>query len=155
MHREQQDVFLVSYPNQSDSHEPSLFQVKRRLRLLMNQVLNYVVTFRLGEVRNVDDLQVKWFGRRDYLNNLVIDDIERCPQSFVTPNDLAERSLQRHCIEFALQQDGAHKVVSRTAGLELIEEPEPLLRKRQRSHSALIAARNSFGVRGVDSLLTQ
>src|SRR3569832_637675 len=104
---------------------------------------------------DVYDSQLKRLGRRDYLNDLVIDDIERRPQSLVTPNDLAEGSLQRECIEFALQQDGAHQVVSRIVRLDLIEEPESLLRKRQRGQPALFAARNSFGLRGVDSLLTQ
>src|SRR6185436_2356893 len=100
-------------------------------------------------MRDIYELQMKWFGRRDYLNDLVISDIERRAQSLVTPNDLAERSPQRDRIEFSLQQDGAHQVVSRTAWLELIKEPESLLRERQRGRAALFAARNSFGRRGV------
>ena len=106
-------------------------------------------------MRDVYNLQVKWFRRCDYLNGFAVSDIERSPQSFVTPNDLAERFLQRDGIEFSLQQDGVQKIVSRIARLELVEEPESLLRKRQRSRPALFAARNSFGTGRVDSLLTQ
>jgi hypothetical protein len=36
MHREQKDVLIVSHPNQSDSQERPMFQVERRLRLLMD-----------------------------------------------------------------------------------------------------------------------
>src|SRR5262245_53625309 len=104
---------------------------------------------------DTDDLQVKWCGRCDYLNRLTLSDIERGPQSLVTSNDLAESCLQCERIEFALQQDGAYKVVSRTARLELIEEPESLLGERQRGLPALFTARNSLGLRGVDSLLAQ
>jgi hypothetical protein len=84
------------------------------------------------KVRDVYDLQVKWFWRSDYLNGIAVSDVERRPQSLVAPSDLAERSLQRVCVEFSLQQDSAHKVVSRIARLELIEKPESLLRERQR-----------------------
>jgi hypothetical protein len=117
--------------------------------------LNYAVSFCLREVRDVYDLQVKWFWRSDYLNGLAVSDVERRPQNLVAPSDLVERSFQRACIEFSLQQDSAHKVVSGITRFELIEKPESLLRERQRSETTLFATRNSFSTGGVDSLFAQ
>src|SRR6185369_6395294 len=89
------------------------------------------------------------------LDWIAVSAVERRPQSLVAPSDLAERSLQRVWVEFSLQQDSAHKVVSRIARLELIEKPESLLRERQGSGTTFFATRNSFSTRSVDSLFAQ
>jgi hypothetical protein len=92
---------------------------------------------------------------RDYLNWFAVSQIKRRAQGLVTPSDLAERFLQRDRIEFSLQRDSAHKIVSRTARLELVKEPESPLREGQGRGLALFAERNLFGVRDADTLLAQ
>ena len=106
--------------------------------------MNYRVAFRLRQVRDVFDIQVKWLRRRNYLDGLAVSEVKGSAQSLVTPNNLAERFFQRDCVESSLQQDGAHEVVSRIAWFELIEKPESLLREGQRSRPGLFTTRDPF-----------
>src|SRR5262249_8288004 len=54
------------------------------------------------------------------------------PQDLVSSDNLIDRSLQRLKIEPPLQPDGARYVVCDVTGIHLVDEPQPLLRERER-----------------------
>ena len=55
-----------------------------------------------------------------------------CPQDFVSSDYLIDASLQRHKVQAAPQPYGSRNVVEGAAGIQLVEEPQSLLRERQR-----------------------
>ena len=57
--------------------------------------------------------------------------LEGRPQRFVAAHDLIEAALERLRVQLALEPEGEVHVVDRPPGLQLVEEPEPLLRVRQ------------------------
>src|SRR5262249_55050110 len=64
------------------------------------------------------------------------------PERLVAADHLVERSLKRVGIEGAIDPDRQRDVVERATRLELIEEPEPLLRER--------GGERAIGVDGVE-----
>ena len=53
----------------------------------------------------------------------------------MTANDLAQCALERRKVELALQPDDRREIVRGTVRLELVEEPESLLRERKRKRA--------------------
>src|SRR5262245_46197928 len=70
-------------------------------------------------------------GHIDYLSWLAISRLKSGPQHFVTPHNLTEAVQQSRHVERASQANGHRNVVRRTAGLQLLDKPQPLLSKRK------------------------
>ncbi len=82
-------------------------------------------------VGDVDDGQLAGMGRTDDLYRTLVDRRERGPQRFVTLDERVERALQRVGMQRAVEPPDDGDVVRPWSGLELVEQPESLLRERQ------------------------
>src|SRR5262249_47346093 len=69
---------------------------------------------------------------RDRLERLSSFGAERCAQRLVPAHDFVERPLKRSGVEPTREPHRHRDVVIRTSRLDLIEEPEALLRERSR-----------------------
>jgi hypothetical protein len=67
--------------------------------------------------------------RIDHLHSFPIDRLESGAQAFVSTDQLGQTSLQRLDLESPLQTVGGRHVVGRAHQTELLQKPEPLLRK--------------------------
>src|SRR6185436_17275567 len=76
-------------------------------------------------------MEAALLGRRDLLNRLTIDLHERRAQRLVANDDRIESAPQCGTIERPDQTHPAANVVRGADSVELIDEPQPLLRKRQ------------------------
>src|SRR5690349_24584276 len=66
------------------------------------------------------------------LHGLCVDRWKTRAQSFVSPDDFIQRSLHRINLQTTTQSHSDGNVVERAARLQLMKEPETLLRKRER-----------------------
>ena len=77
----------------------------------------------------VDSLNGKRGGGRNDLHGSSVFAAKRGTQYFVTPDNFGERALQRLDIQLSLEAYSTGNVIDSAAGLQLIEEPESLLRE--------------------------
>src|SRR3990172_1557795 len=82
-----------------------------------------------GEPCQVHHRQPQGLHRGNYLNRLPTDGAEGGAQSFVAEEDLVETLLQRLLVEPPREMQRNMHVISRAAGLDLVEEPQSLLGK--------------------------
>jgi hypothetical protein len=76
----------------------------------------------------------EWEGkrRRDELEGVAIEGTKGSAEGFVAAEDLVEAGVQSREVEGSLDGDGSRNQVGGVAGGELVQEPKPLLRVRER-----------------------
>src|ERR1051325_2046799 len=67
----------------------------------------------------------------DNLNRLAVLQFESCPQRLVPPHDFIQAALKRRPVEPPRQAYRAGHVIGVAARLELLQEPQSLLRERE------------------------
>src|SRR5213079_1680645 len=72
---------------------------------------------------------------------------EDCAQRFVSADDFGEGAGQRAHVERARQPEGRREVIRRARGLPLFEEPQALLRERERDGRVYTSARDRLSLR--------
>src|SRR5262245_22146465 len=70
--------------------------------------------------------------RRDHLDRAAVHGYKGGAQGFVAVDEFVEAAFQRGHVELPRQTDGRGDDIAGEAGLQLVEEPEPLLRERER-----------------------
>ncbi|OEZ95965.1 hypothetical protein DUGA2_64160 [Duganella sp. HH101] len=95
----------------------------------------------MREVGQVGRFQRQLQFRCDHLHRRAVHAGKAGTQGFVAAYDLVQCTLQRHHVELAVQTDRSRNIVERAARFELIEEPQALLRERQR-HGRIAADRH-------------
>ena len=85
------------------------------------------------ELGQIPDRKRFVLGIRDALLRAAIGDRERRPQGLVPRDQVVERTLQRLGVEGPVKPNRAALVVDGAAGIELIEEPQPFLRRGERA----------------------
>ena len=96
---------------------------------------------RRGAGRQVDALDPKRHLRRDHLDRSTVDRVEAGSQRLVTCDEVGEALFERGDVERPGHAHRGGLVVERRARLELLEEPQALLRVRQ-GQRALAARRH-------------
>jgi hypothetical protein len=76
------------------------------------------------------------------LQGLPIDQRENCAQCLMPCNDLIQRAPKGGPVQFSPQLETVQVLISLTAALYLGQEPQPLLRKRQRQISSAFDPRD-------------
>ena len=121
----------------TEAHQPGAYQrtcgqVERDLCFVAYQLQCAFVAHRMRQVGQVGQRERKLACRGHQLDRLTIDHGEAGTQGLVAADDLIERPGKRRHIKLAGQPQGRWNVVKGVAGLKLIEEPQALLRVRQR-----------------------
>jgi hypothetical protein len=68
----------------------------------------------------------------DYLHRVSLNRDNARAQRFMTTHDFRKRLFQRKNVKLSAKSSRRRQIVKRTCGVDLIEEPETLLRKGQR-----------------------
>jgi hypothetical protein len=101
MHREQQDVLVLSDAQQARAHERPGRQIERALRLLLGQFfsLQHPLRLRQRQRRQVGLRQFQCERGVDDLHRHVVDQGERGAQHVMASHDFIERALQHLGVE--------------------------------------------------------
>ncbi|BBX15726.1 hypothetical protein MDUV_05860 [Mycolicibacterium duvalii] len=89
----------------------------------------------------VDDLPAPMRSRGnvdDFLTRHTGGDREQGAQRFVAGHDVIERGAESVRVELSTQLKGHGHVVDRRGSLQLVDDPHPLLRERQRDHGGAV-----------------
>src|SRR4029450_4140048 len=112
MHRHEQDMLLLTQPQQAGPQEETLSQVEGLLDLFSRQPLGFTTALGLGQRLQVLYRQSQVRGRGDDLHGLPRDDSKGGPQSFMASENFIaallqsrhdERTRQTHGIEYVEQ----------------------------------------------------
>jgi hypothetical protein len=88
--------------------------------------------FSFRQVAQIDDIQIQMQALFDHLHRLPVHADETSSESLVAGDDLIEAACQRRDVQLAAQTHRRRDVVKGAARLQLVEEPEALLRERER-----------------------
>jgi hypothetical protein len=132
VHHEEYDVILLVEPQQRHAQHGPLRQIEGAARLLLGEPPRLGLARRRGQVREVFRGQRDGRGRADDLHRPAVLLGEGRAQNLVAAHHLVERLLQRADVEAAVKAHGERHVVEVAARLQLVEEPEALLRERRR-----------------------
>ena len=153
VHRDQQKVIVgVKFP-ELRSEERSRFDVPGLL------VLGRDLAHHLGDagfvlqVTRVGDVDGPLDERLDSLNGRAIDRMEGRANAFVPAHDFVHAPRKRIDIERTAKADGPADVERGTERSELAQEPDALLRERQRKRRQLAATADDFLLRASFILL--
>src|SRR5215210_915437 len=116
---------------QSRAHQRSVGQIERQLCFLVQQRLEVRLLFVRSERRKIFNRQRERRGRKNDLCGLPISLDEAGAQAFVPAYEFAKATLERDCVEPAIQAHYFGNVVERAIRFELVQKPETLLRVRQ------------------------
>ena len=104
-------------------------EIEGRARLFRRAPLRFVLALFLSQRRKINQGQVECERRSNRLNGLRVDGRKTRTQTFVPPDDFIQRPLHRINLQTTAQSHGDGNVVERAGRLQLMKEPEALLRK--------------------------
>ncbi len=143
---------LAAGPRGAERHDRraqqrSALEVEGAHRLLAGEPPDLRVAPAGGTVRSgrqrgeVDDREPPRRRRRHHLDRRAVDDGEGGAQRRVAADDLVDGGGERRQVEAAAEADRGRDVVGRRAGVEPVEEPQPLLGEGERRHHLLSGRR--------------
>ncbi len=132
----EQGVLLLARPHQEGAQQRPPRQVERAPALLQDEPPELALAVRLRQPAQLHHRERHGAGRGDHLHRLAADHGEDGAQPLVPAYDLGEGAPQRPGVQPAAQPLEVGEVVGGVAGLELVQEPEPLLREGQRRRAA-------------------
>ncbi len=132
VHVEQQQVLVGTAPHQRGAGERPADEIERGDGVVAHQPRDLGLARRRRQDREVDERQREGGRRGDELHRLAAALGEGGAQRFVTARDFAQGTAQQRHTQLSVQPRCARHVVGRSPRLELVEEPQPLLRERQR-----------------------
>ncbi len=135
--RQEERPLLPVQPRQPGAQERPPRQVEGAHGLLAGQAQHLGVAIPGGEAAQVGDRERHRGGGEDHLHRLPALRAEHGAQRLVPPHHLAERAAERRHVQRAVQPQGVGDVVGGGPGLQLVDEPEALLRERQRERGAV------------------
>ncbi len=141
MEDQQQDVLVGRQPHQDGPDHQVPAQVEGTRRLLLQQPTGGPLTLRLRLRAEVQHAQLHRRRRPDDLHRHAVHTGERGAQGLVALNDGAEGAPERVDVQRPFQAEAGVHVVGAGAGLQLLDEPEPLLREGGRARVRVPAAR--------------
>src|SRR5439155_16925931 len=121
------DVLELGQPEQGGAEQGTAGQVEGPLGLLADAAEGRGLALVVGEVAEVLDGQ----GQFEVLGDDLAGDAgvgdEGGAEGLVAADDLVEGAVEGRAVERAFEPDGGGDVVAGAAGIDLVEEPEPLL----------------------------
>jgi hypothetical protein len=135
MERQQHDVVVLADLYQHDSQQRTLLQVERLSRRHGREAVGLRLSHALTQFAQVDHGQFDRPHRVDDLHRLAVDGDEGRAQRLVAAHHLGQRLAHRRHVEAPGQAHRHRHVVDRTLRLQLVEEPEALLREGDRQRA--------------------
>ncbi len=131
VHHQHQHVLLLRQPHQRRPQQRALSQRERAPGLLLDQAHCLLVVFGHGQRAQVHHGQWHPSVRHDDLHGRAAVGAERGAQGLVTAHQCLEAPLQGQEVELSRQPHRHGDVVERAARLQLVQEPQALLREGQ------------------------
>jgi hypothetical protein len=131
VHRQKQHVLVFFKTEQRGAQERAAREVEGARRFFGREAARFGVAQLRREGSQVNAREFNRQLRRDDLRRLAFDLGEARAQRFVARDHSVERALKRRHVEPSAQADGGRHVVSRALRLQLLQEPEALLRERR------------------------
>src|ERR1700754_2561737 len=125
-------MLFWSKPYETRTQEWRASQVKRLARLFRCQLQHARLPLTLGQLTEIDQIDFDLRRWSNKLGRFTIGQSVISTQDLVTPDEFVQRAPQRFAIERTGQTHGRRNVVCGRARFQLIEEPQTLLRERQR-----------------------
>ena len=139
MQGEERDVARGVQAQQRGAQQRPARQVERAHHLLGGEPQGLRLARLLRQAREVDAGKRQRGRRGDPLHRLSVSIVRRSegrPQRLVPRHHLLQAGGEGRAVERAGEQDRGRQVVGRVPRLELVEEPEPLLREGERQGRA-------------------
>ncbi len=133
---DQQGVVLPVPPHEHGAQQRAPRQVEGARALLQGEPPQLAVAVRLRQAAQLHQGERHGPRRGDHLHRLALRGAEDGAQSLVAADHLAEGAPQRPGVHPAAQPEEVGEVVGGIAGLQLVQEPEPLLGEGQRRGAA-------------------
>src|SRR5882724_5025708 len=130
VHADKKDVLLLGHLQKLHPDHRAMAEIKGLGRLLLRDMRRHALPIRLVAQVAPDNLEAP--PALHHLHAFPIYRLKTRPKHLVPFHDLPKASFQRRHIQLSLQTDPYRHVVSRIARLQLLQEPQPLLGKRQR-----------------------
>jgi hypothetical protein len=127
-----EDVLLVAQANQARAQERPAGQIEGRKRLVTRDAQDLGLALRGAEPAEIEDRELPSSRRAHLLARRAASRGEDGPQDLVPADQLLACAAQRLGVEPAAQPARERDVIRGAAGIELIQEPHPLLRERER-----------------------
>ncbi len=132
VHGELDGPVLRSQAHQEGVQERPLAQVERALPLLHDAAHGLLQAVLLPQRGHVHHRGGERRGREDHLHRLAVPLHQRGAHRLVAAHQLRDAAPQRRHVQRAAQAEPAGHVVGGADGVELVDEPEPLLREGER-----------------------
>ena len=128
---EQQEMLLGREPDQLGPHQRATAQIEGAPRLCHGRCPSLLITFLLRETAQIHDRHVHHDGGRDHLKGLSLDHRDARPQGLMAVHDPHQALAQSVDLQRTKETKGVGNVVNGPVGFVLVQEPEPLLCKRE------------------------
>src|SRR5215217_552579 len=132
MHGKKRDVLCCAKTQEAESQQWSIRKIHWPLCFFVDESERFSLTFRLVQISEISNRYLHLSGGFDNLYWLIRGHGEYGAYDFVPSEDLAERLFQSADFHRAVQAHCHGNVVHRAVGVKLVQEPQSLLRKRQR-----------------------
>ncbi len=123
-------MLLVPQARQRGAQQATAAEIERRARLKLGQPLRFPLA--VGQAAEIDERERLRGGRGDRLVALAGGAPETRTQGLMAPGDGGEGRRHGRGIHRPVEKQGRGEQVGRTPGLQLVEEPEPLLGEGER-----------------------
>ena len=131
VHRQEEQVLAFAQPQKLQAHQRRAPQVEGARRLLLGHPPPLTLALAPRQRAEVDDRQRHLAPRLDALHGPAPAQVKAGAQRLVPAHYLLKAAPQRTLVEAAPQTDDAGDVVGRVVRRQLLDEPQPLLRKRR------------------------
>ncbi|VWC38268.1 hypothetical protein BUB20358_06783 [Burkholderia ubonensis] len=132
MDRQHEQVLVGREPDHAQAQQRRRAEIERARRLVDREPLRGRRALARGQRGQVGQRERQRDGRLDDLHRVAVLDVEMRAQRLVPREQRRQRALERILGERAAPRHDVVHVVDRLPRLQLLEEPQPLLRERQR-----------------------
>src|SRR5919106_1082936 len=132
MHRKEQHMFLLIKLQQRDpKHRPSR-KIERTSGFFFHQSFCFYLTLIFWMVGQIHERDNGWPERRDSLHGAGVNHAVSSAQHLVASHNLVDRPLKGRDVKQTQEVKRNRYVVGRAAWAKLVNQPQSLLRERER-----------------------
>src|SRR5205807_1806965 len=126
-------MLMLADSQKSHSEQWGLRKVEWFLCLFFYETMHFSFPFYLGDSQQILQRDGEWLRLSNDLHRLTAKYLESSSESFVTTDDLAQALFQCRAVQMPAHAQGHLTVICRNARVQLVQEPQSLLRIGERN----------------------